>query len=93
MNQRARSLVLFLLRGYKWVLSPLLPPACRYVPSCSEYAMEAVDRYGVLARRPEGVVARAALSSFCAGRLRSGGEIEQLQRNAECGAARQSCGH
>ena len=48
MNQSARSLVLFLLRGYKWALSPLLPPACRYVPSCSEYAMEAVDRYGVL---------------------------------------------
>ncbi len=47
MNQWARSFVLFLLRGYKWVLSPLLPPACRYVPSCSEYAMEAVDRYGV----------------------------------------------
>ena len=48
MNQRARSLVLFLLRGYKWALSPLLPPACRYVPTCSDYAMEAVDRYGVL---------------------------------------------
>lgn len=48
MKQRARSLVLGLLRGYKWALSPLLPPACRYVPSCSDYAMEAVDRYGVL---------------------------------------------
>lgn len=47
MNQRARSFVLCLLRGYKWVLSPLLPPSCRYVPSCSDYAMEAVDRYGV----------------------------------------------
>ena len=48
MNQRARSFVLCLLRAYKWALSPLLPPACRYVPTCSEYAMEAVDRYGVL---------------------------------------------
>lgn len=47
MNQRARSFVLCLLRGYKWALSPLLPPACRYVPTCSDYAMEAVDRYGV----------------------------------------------
>jgi putative membrane protein insertion efficiency factor len=43
-----RSCVLALLRGYKWALSPLLPPACRYVPTCSDYAMEAVDRYGVL---------------------------------------------
>jgi uncharacterized protein len=47
MNQRARGFVLRLLRGYKWALSPLLPPACRYVPTCSDYAMEAVDRHGV----------------------------------------------
>jgi uncharacterized protein len=47
MNQGARSFVLWLLRGYKWALSPLMGPACRYVPSCSDYAMEAVDRYGV----------------------------------------------
>jgi putative membrane protein insertion efficiency factor len=47
MKQTLKSVVLVALRAYKWVLSPLLPPACRYVPSCSEYAMEAVDRYGV----------------------------------------------
>jgi uncharacterized protein len=47
MNQRATRVVLYLLRGYKWALSPLLSPACRYVPTCSDYAMEAVDRYGV----------------------------------------------
>jgi putative membrane protein insertion efficiency factor len=47
MNQRATSFVLCLLRGYKWALSPLMLPACRYVPTCSDYAMEAVDRYGV----------------------------------------------
>jgi putative membrane protein insertion efficiency factor len=37
-----------LLHAYKWVVSPLLPPSCRYVPTCSEYAMEAVERYGAL---------------------------------------------
>jgi uncharacterized protein len=36
------------LRLYKWLISPLIPPACRYVPSCSEYAMEAVEVHGVL---------------------------------------------
>ena len=41
-------IVLTLLRAYKWLLSPLLGPTCRYVPSCSEYAMEAVARFGVL---------------------------------------------
>lgn len=40
--------IVALLRGYKWALSPLLGPACRYVPSCSEYAIEAVERHGML---------------------------------------------
>lgn len=40
--------VLALLRGYKWALSPLLLPACRYVPTCSEYAAEAVARHGAV---------------------------------------------
>jgi len=48
MNQLAKTVVTLLLRGYKWAISPLLPPACRYVPTCSEYALEAVDRYGAL---------------------------------------------
>jgi uncharacterized protein len=43
-----KQIVLALLRGYKWLLSPLLLPSCRYVPTCSEYAMEAVDRYGAI---------------------------------------------
>jgi putative membrane protein insertion efficiency factor len=41
-----RSLALFVLRGYKYAISPWFGPACRYVPTCSEYAMEAVERYG-----------------------------------------------
>ena len=44
----ARNSALLLLRGYKLVISPWLPASCRYVPTCSEYAMEAIDRYGVL---------------------------------------------
>ncbi len=45
---RARDLLLYLLRGYKWAISPMFLPACRYVPTCSEYAMEAVERRGVM---------------------------------------------
>ena len=48
MTNAAKYFVLRFLRAYKWMISPLLPPSCRYVPSCSEYAMEAVDRYGAL---------------------------------------------
>jgi hypothetical protein len=43
-----KTLALYLLRTYKRWISPLLPPSCRYVPTCSEYAMEAVERFGVL---------------------------------------------
>ena len=48
MKQAPKIVVGHLLRFYKWALSPMLLPACRYVPTCSEYAMEAVDRYGVI---------------------------------------------
>jgi hypothetical protein len=48
MSECAKFAVLRMLQGYKWAVSPLLPPACRYVPTCSEYAMEAVERYGAV---------------------------------------------
>lgn len=48
MRQIAKDIAVQILRGYKWAISPMFPPACRYVPTCSEYAMEAIDRFGVL---------------------------------------------
>jgi len=39
------EILIALLRGYKRVLSPLFLPSCRYTPTCSEYALEAVDRH------------------------------------------------
>ncbi|HXA07406.1 MAG TPA: membrane protein insertion efficiency factor YidD [Bryobacteraceae bacterium] len=43
-----KPLALGLLRVYKRWISPSFPPSCRYVPTCSEYAMEAVEHYGAL---------------------------------------------
>jgi putative membrane protein insertion efficiency factor len=48
MHQFAERFIVRLLQGYKWAISPLFPPACRYVPTCSEYALEAVERYGAI---------------------------------------------
>lgn len=43
-----KSLILSSLRFYKARISPQLPPACRYTPTCSEYAIEAIERRGML---------------------------------------------
>ncbi|MDY6783081.1 MAG: membrane protein insertion efficiency factor YidD [Cyanobacteriota bacterium] len=41
-----KNLAIWLLKTYKRYLSPLLPPACRFYPTCSEYAMDAIARFG-----------------------------------------------
>ena len=40
--------LLLLIRGYQHAISPLLPPACRYAPTCSQYALEAIAGHGAL---------------------------------------------
>ena len=47
MSILARVAVL-MIRGYQVTISPLLPSACRYQPSCSAYTLEAVERYGAM---------------------------------------------
>ncbi|MCL5023168.1 MAG: membrane protein insertion efficiency factor YidD [Nitrospirae bacterium] len=42
------KIVIFILKAYKYLLSPFFPPACRYLPTCSAYAADAVRRYGTL---------------------------------------------
>ena len=39
---------LLLIRGYQGSLGPMLPPACRYTPTCSRFTAEAIERYGAL---------------------------------------------
>ncbi len=41
-----RTVLIALIRAYQLCLSPLLGPHCRFYPSCSQYAREAVERYG-----------------------------------------------
>ncbi|MCS6843758.1 MAG: membrane protein insertion efficiency factor YidD [Caldilineales bacterium] len=43
-----KALVVLLIRLYQRFISPLLPPSCIYHPTCSNYTLEAVQRYGVL---------------------------------------------
>jgi len=43
-----KNLLLLLLRGYKSALSPMFLPSCRYVPTCSDYAAEAIEEHGAV---------------------------------------------
>lgn len=43
----ARALI-FVARLWQWTFSTILPPSCRFAPSCSAYAIEALSRYGAL---------------------------------------------
>lgn len=43
-----KQILLFLIRFYRKHISPMRPPCCRFIPTCSQYAMEAVEKYGAL---------------------------------------------
>jgi putative membrane protein insertion efficiency factor len=43
-----RSILLLLIRAYRYAISPLLGSNCRFHPSCSEYALEALQTYGAV---------------------------------------------
>jgi putative membrane protein insertion efficiency factor len=43
-----RAILIALIRVYQWFISPLLGNHCRFYPSCSQYAREAIEQYGVL---------------------------------------------
>ncbi|AMM42290.1 protein containing DUF37 [Candidatus Desulfofervidus auxilii] len=43
-----QRLIIFLIKLYQRIISPLFPPSCRFYPSCSAYAIEAIGRYGLI---------------------------------------------
>ena len=47
-TQLPQQLLILLVRGYQLTISPVLPPSCRFSPSCSHYTLEALRRYGAL---------------------------------------------
>jgi putative membrane protein insertion efficiency factor len=62
-----RELLIFLLRSYKRWISPMLPMACRFQPSCSEYMLLAVERHGVLRGVSRGLVRLVKCNPFHSG--------------------------
>ena len=43
-----KAFLLWMIRFYRSAISPLRPPCCRFIPTCSQYALEAVEKYGAL---------------------------------------------
>ena len=43
-----KALLLALIRFYRKCISPYTPPSCRFSPTCSQYALEAIEKYGAL---------------------------------------------
>jgi putative membrane protein insertion efficiency factor len=41
-----KMILMALIRGYRLLVSPLFPPTCRFTPTCSQYALTAIERFG-----------------------------------------------
>ncbi|QMT36888.1 membrane protein insertion efficiency factor YidD [Neisseria wadsworthii] len=48
MKTMLAKLFLGLIKLYQYCISPMIPPRCRYTPTCSQYAVEAISKYGAL---------------------------------------------
>jgi putative membrane protein insertion efficiency factor len=91
-----KIVLLWLLRGYKRALSPLFLPSCRYVPTCSEYAAEALERYGAVRGSMMALgrllrchpVVRGGFDPVPNGDASVQDEIEIFPRTRACGATR-----
>lgn len=45
---KMKQLFIWLIRGYRMFISPLFPPTCRFQPTCSMYAIQAIERFGAI---------------------------------------------
>lgn len=43
-----RQIAILIIKMYRLFISPLKPPTCRFVPTCSEYSLQAIEKYGIL---------------------------------------------
>lgn len=48
MGEIIKNVLILLIKTYRKYISPLKPPCCRFYPTCSEYAIEAIEKYGAM---------------------------------------------
>jgi putative membrane protein insertion efficiency factor len=47
LSQLPSKIAVFMVRFYQWTVRPILGPRCRYLPHCSDYAIESLERFGL----------------------------------------------
>lgn len=62
-----KTILMFLVKAYRKVLSPILPNSCRFTPTCSEYALEALQRHGAIKGSLLSVYRILRCNPFCRG--------------------------
>ncbi len=62
-----KKILLAIIRFYQRVISPLFPPCCRFIPSCSQYALEAIQKYGPLKGGKKAIWRILRCNPFCKG--------------------------
>ncbi|MBD3385790.1 membrane protein insertion efficiency factor YidD [candidate division KSB1 bacterium] len=67
MNRFFKKSLIFIIVFYKRLLSPLLPNSCRFYPSCSSYAIQAIEKYGALKGLLKSTCRLLRCNPFCKG--------------------------
>ncbi|MBP3495007.1 MAG: membrane protein insertion efficiency factor YidD [Clostridia bacterium] len=62
-----KKILIFFIKVYKKFISPLFPPCCRFFPTCSEYAMEAISKFGVIKGSILAIYRILRCNPFCRG--------------------------
>lgn len=48
LNKMMSVIVVTMIKGYRYIISPLLMPCCRFTPTCSEFCIESINRFGIV---------------------------------------------
>lgn len=62
-----KKILILMIRFYRKAISPLFPPCCRFTPTCSQYAIEAITKYGVLKGSGKAIWRILRCNPFCKG--------------------------
>lgn len=62
-----KKILILMIRFYRKAISPLFPPCCRFTPTCSQYAIEAITKYGVLKGSVKAIWRILRCNPFCKG--------------------------